>query len=82
MAYGRKRYNKSRKFKPRRKFARKRFNKFRSTKGRSYVKAPVAARETYVKLPWLRTIQTNTSAATASNFAFLGNSLIPYPTRS
>lgn len=60
-------------------FSRKRFTKFKSTKQSTKVSAPVNARETYVKLPWVDT--TSTSAFTTQfNRVYLGNSLIATPT--
>lgn len=86
--YGRKKYSSARgkrsstrKYsrKPRGRFSRKRFTKV-SSKQRTVVKAPVNARETYVKLPWVNTFPTLTVGASASqSYVFLGNSLIPYP---
>lgn len=86
--YGRKKYSSARgkrsstrKYsrKPRGRFSRKRFTKV-SSKQRTVVKAPVNARETYVKLPWVNTFPTLTIGASASqSYSFLGNSLIPYP---
>lgn len=86
--YGRKKYSSARgkrsstrKYsrKPRGRFSRKRFTKI-SSKQRTVVKAPVNARETYVKLPWVNTYPTLTVGASASvSYAFLGNSLIPNP---
>lgn len=87
--YGRKKYSSARgkrssarKYsrKPRGRFSRKRFTKV-SSKQRTVVKAPVNARETYVKLPWVNTFPTLTVGSLASvSYAFLGNSLIPSPT--
>lgn len=75
------RYGKSRKYRPR-KLNRKRFSKKRFIKSnyaRSVIKAPVNARDTYVKFPWLRTFQPNISASSGQTYVFLGNSLIPNP---
>lgn len=74
-------YGKSRKYKPR-KLNRKRFSKKRFAKsnyGKTVVKAPVNARDTYVKFPWLRTLQPNIGASSGQTYVFLGNSLIPNP---
>lgn len=88
MAYGRKSYRSAgrkrsgpRKYtrKGRSRFSRKRFTKV-SSKQKTVVRAPVNARETFVKLPWVNTYTTTAVAAGASvSRAFLGNSLIPAP---
>lgn len=60
-------------------FSKKRFAK--SNYGKTVVKAPVNAKETYVKFPWLRTLQpTILAAPNAQTYVFLGNSLVPQPT--
>lgn len=89
MAYGRKSYRSTRgrrsgtrKYtrKSRGRFAKKRFSKYKSNGQSTKVSAPVNARETYVKLPWINTFaSTSLTAATSSSRAFLGNSLIPFP---
>lgn len=86
--YARKSYRKpSRKYsrypskyrKTRSRFSKKRFNKY-SSKQKTIVRAPVNARETYVKLPWINTWTTQSLGSLASsNYVFLGNSLIPFP---
>jgi len=88
MAYGRKSYRSAgrkrsgpRKYsrKGRSRFSRKRFTKV-SSKQRTVISAPVNARETYVKLPWVNTFTTTSLTSLASSSrAFLGNSLVPFP---
>lgn len=73
--YPRRRYRK-RQFK-RKRFSKKRFSK--SNYGKTVVKAPVNARDTYVKFPWLRTLQPTINAASAQTYVWLGNSLVPQP---
>lgn len=58
-------------------FSKKKF--MRSNYGKTIVKAPVNARDTYVKLPFLRTFQPTIAAASGQTYAVLGNSLIPMP---
>lgn len=53
---------------------------YKSNYGTSIVKAPVQARESYVTFPFVRAIQRNINANSATTFAVLGNSLIPMPT--
>jgi len=87
MVYGRKSYRSSgrKRSGPRKytrtgrsRFSRKRFTKYKSTKQSTKVSAPVNARETYVKLPWVDT--SSVSAFTSSlNRSYLGNSLVPVP---
>lgn len=77
------RYGKRRKYKPstyrKRRFSRKKFTKY-PNKQRNFISANVLARETFVKLPFYRTIQNISLAASSSvSYSFLGNSLIPYP---
>lgn len=65
--------------KTRKRYSKKRFFKY-SSKQATKVSAPVNARETYVKLPWVKTFGTDPIGASASdNYVFLGNSLIPAP---
>jgi len=88
MAYGRKSYRSARGRKPaarkyarkgRSRFSRKRFTKV-SSKQKTVISAPVNARETYVKLPWVNTFSsTSLTTGTSSGRAFLGNSLVPFP---
>lgn len=61
----------------RKRFSKKRFSK--SNYGKTVVKAPVNARDSYVKFPWLRTISTAPAGVSANTLVFLGNSLIPNP---
>lgn len=84
MAYGYKKYSKKsyqyrkKAYKgTKKRFSKKRF--IRSNYGKTIVKAPVNARDTYVKLPFLRTFQPNIAAASSQTYIVLGNSLIPMP---
>jgi len=58
-------------------FSRKRFAK--STPQRSIIRAPVAARELYVKMKYSTIKPLGTSGVTPNYYAILGNSLIPFP---
>jgi len=74
--YGSKKpYNSSRRSTRKPRFSRKRFNK--STPQRSIIRAPVAARELYVKMKY-STIK-EISSASGPRYTILGNSLIPFP---
>lgn len=88
MPYGRRSYRSTRGRKPssrkytrgsRKRFSKKKFSKY-STSQKSVIRAPVNARETYVKLPWLNTFSsTSLTTGTSSSRAFLGNSLVAFP---
>lgn len=52
---------------------------FKSNYGLSVIKAPVMSRETYAKLSYVRTFQTNIAQSSAVAHVVLGNSLIPMP---
>jgi len=74
--YGSKKpYNFSRRSTRKPRFSRKRFNK--STPQRSIIRAPVAARELYVKMKY-STIK-EIGSAIGPRYTILGNSLIPFP---
>lgn len=81
MLYGRKKmyYRRNRKYT--KSYKKKRFSKkkFVSTVGKTVVKAPIQARELYVKLHFTRSANMNVSAGGGSTLAVLGNSLIPMP---
>lgn len=89
MTYGRRSYRSYRGRKPasrkytrgtRKRFSKKRFAKYSSAQ-KSIIRAPVNARETYVKLPWVNTFSsTSLTTGTSSSRVFLGNSLVPFPT--
>lgn len=50
------------------------------TQQKSVINSTVMPRELYVKLPWMRTQQTNVPANSALTVTYLGNSLLPTPT--
>lgn len=84
MAYGYRKYSKkSYSYRKKgNKGTKKRFSKkkfMRSNYGKTIVKAPVNARDTYVKFPFLRTFQPTIAAASAQTYSVLGNSLVPIP---
>lgn len=64
------------KYSKRKRFSKKRFTKY-SSKQKTIVRAPVNARETYVKLPWQVTSLLNANSLTSTTYVFLGNSLAP-----
>lgn len=77
--YGRKKpYSTRRRRAPRRRFARKRFTKY-STSQKTVVRAPVNAREMYVKFPYSTIKEIASSGVIPSRYAVLANSLIPFP---
>lgn len=69
---------KGRSYPKRKRFSKKRFTKY-STKGKTVVKSPVNARETFVKLPYMKTQNVSLGATSSTSIAYLGNSLIPTP---
>lgn len=88
MPYGRRSYRSTRGRKPssrkytrgsRKRFSKKKFTKYSSAQ-KTVIRAPINARETYVKLPWINTFSsTSLTTGTSSGRAFLGNSLVPFP---
>lgn len=69
-------YRKTYRKKTRSRFSKKRFTKY-SSKQKTVVRAPVNARETYVKLPWQTTELNSTTGQTSYTYVYLGNSLAP-----
>lgn len=81
MPYGRKKpyYKRNKRYtKP---YKKKRFSKkkFISSAGKTVVKAPIQARELYVKLHLTQSRNQNITASSGFTLAILGNSLIPLP---
>lgn len=81
MPYGRKKFYKRRNKKYTRSYKKKRFSKkkFTSTAGKTVVKAPIQARELYVKLHFTKSTNVTITSNNAVTLAVLGNSLIPLP---
>jgi len=79
-----KRYGKKKSYPTRRRayrrsrFSRKRFNKYSSSQ-KTVIRAPINARELYVKLPYQLSFNSAWPAG-GTTWAFLGNSLCPVPT--